>query len=68
MINYSEEMKKRNPVEVTFEKSFHAGVLKGLTIPQNLRFVDRWHAENWINGVINKGNRDFVYNNFQIVE
>lgn len=68
MINYSDKVKQIYPVEVTFEKIFHNGLLKGLTLPQNLRFVDRYHAEDWINSVIGKGNRDFVYNNFQIVE
>lgn len=37
---------------IVWQKQFRPGaILEGLTITETLRFIDRWHAAQWLRGV-----------------
>ena len=52
---------------VDFEKAFHKGNLRGLTVNERLHFIEKDDAEKWIKAVAGL-NKDRTLFNFKIVE
>lgn len=66
MTTYNEMQLRFVPVRVEFTKSWTGGILRGITIRDNLRFVGMFEAKAWIAGVSRAKGRDYTYRDFVI--